>query len=534
MKTNRLFLLRMPKDKKPGLTLRLGLTVILLLPCLLVLSALDVFASGSDELIIAKPFGPSVKGPDPAKGSNGWYTNEAGVTETLFVLDFEMNLKPHLVTAFKNISPLLWEITLRKGIRFHDNSPLNAPAVKWSLDRIIDDKSKLFNIRIQKMLDIKTITVKDNDILVFETHKPNAAFLYGLTSPGTGIISPGSSKEKIYGTGPFVLEKVIPKEQMSVCRFDGYWGVKAKLAKVHLKTIRNPSTRMLAFEAGQVDVVTNFPENDLKRIASRKDIRMYHQPTNRLCFFFVRVADGPLADSRVRKAINYAINRQELIDTVLGGVGGQVGASVFPGSLPWRNRNLQPYPYDPDKALKLLFEAGAKDSDGDGILEMGGQPLLLNMWTYEGRASLKPVLELIQAQLHKVGIVTKLKVTQKGSPINQAMRKGEVHLNLQMWNVAPQGDPDFFISNVFTGRAGSNFMGYHNPELDELARIGKVTFDPQERKRIYDRIQKIIYDDSPVIVLFDKSMVSVAYDYVQNYRIHPAEKYLLTPELSRK
>lgn len=528
MKENFHFLLLMQKYKK------LGLVIIPILLFSQVLAATGIFASGSDKLIIGKPFGPSAKGPDPAKGSNGWYTNEAGVTETLFVLDFEMNLKPWLAAASKSTSPLTWEIKLKKGIRFHDNTQMNAAAVKLSLDRIIDEKSEVFNIRLQKMLNIKTLAAKDNDTLVFETHKPNAAFLYYLTSPGTGIVSPGSNGEKIYGTGPFVLEKVIPKEQMIVSRFEGYWGAKAKLAKAHLKIIRNPSTRMLAFEAGQLDLVTNFPENDLKRITSRNDVRIYHQTTNRLCFFFVRVADGPLADWRIRKAINYAINRQELVDTVLGGVGGQVGASVFPATISWCHRSLQPYPYAPDKALKLLTEAGAKDSDGDGILEIDGRPLFLNMWTYEGRASLKPALELIQAQLHRVGIITKLKVTQKGSPINQAMRKGEVHLNLQMWNVAPQGDPDFFISNVFTSRAGSNFMGYHNPELDELTKKGKVTFDPKKRKTIYDRIQKIIYDDSPVIVLFHKSMVSVAYDYVQNYRIHPAEKYLLTPRLYRK
>lgn len=521
------FLLLMPKNKK------FGSTLLLFLLFSIVLAAINVFASGSDELTIAKPFGPSIKGPDPAMGSNGWYTSEAGVTETLFVLDFEMNLKPWLVEEFKNIGPLIWEIKLKRGILFHDNRALNATAVKWTLDRIIDDNSETFNIRMQKMLDIRAINVKDTYTLVIETNKPNAAFLYYLTSPCTGIISPASGKGKIYGTGPFVLEKVVPEEKMIVSRFDGYWGGKAKLAKVNLQIISNPSTRMLAFEAGQLDVATNFPENDVDRISSRKDVRVYQEPTNRLCFFFVRVADGLLADPRIRKAINYAINRQEIVDTVLAGVGGQLGASVFPETIPWSNRNLEPYPYDPDKAAELLAEAGAMDSNGDGILEMAGQPLSLNMWTYEGRASLKPILELIQAQLLRVGVITNLKVTKTGSPINQAMRKGEVNLSLQMWNAAPEGDPDFFISNVFTSNAGSNFMGYQNPELDELAEKGKITFDPEERKTIYNRIQKIIYDDSPMIVLFYKSMISVAYDYVEGFQIHPAEKYILTPDLGR-
>jgi peptide/nickel transport system substrate-binding protein len=493
-----------------------------------------ISASQSDELIIAKPFGPSIKGPDPALGSNGWYTSEAGVTETLFVLDPEMNLKPWLAAEYKNISPLIWEIRLKDGILFHDKTPVNTAAVKWCIERIIDKGSSAFNIRTQKMLDIRTIKIKDSRTLIFETNRPNAAFLYYLTSPGTAIISTGSSRKNVFGTGPFVLEKVIPKEKMTVSRFDDYWGSRAKLSRVQLNIISNPATRMLAFEAGQLDIATNFPENDVKRLSSRKDIQIHSKPTNRLCFLFTRVADGPLKDLKMRMALNYAINRQELIDTILAGVGGHAGASIFPETLPWCNRDLQPYPYDQDMAKSLLKEAGAVDSNKDGILEIDGKPLVLNMWTYEGRASLKPVLELIQAQLNRVGIQTNLKVTKTGSPINQAMRRGNVNLNLQMWNSAPEGDPDYFISNVFKSNAGSNFMGFKNKELDELTEKGKTTFDPAERKIIYDRIQEIIYNESPVIVLFYKTMISAVYDHVGGFRIHPAEKYLLTPDLYHK
>ncbi len=190
--------------------------------CLLVIisSGSDIFASEPDELIIVKPFGSSAKVPDPAKGSDGWYMSEAGMTETLFVLDFDMNLKPWLAESFKNISPLTWEIRLRKGVRFHDNTLMDASAVTWSVDRLINEKSEVFNKRMQGLLDIRTLTVRDSHTLIFETSKPNAAFLYDLTSPETAIISPGSNKDKIYGTGPFVSDKVIPNEQMIVSGFD--------------------------------------------------------------------------------------------------------------------------------------------------------------------------------------------------------------------------------------------------------------------------------------------------------------------------
>ena len=515
---------------------KLFLAILHILPAAVVMVLLGfstLLAADTNQMIIATPFGPSIAVPDPAKGANGWYTNEAGVTETLFVLDFDMVVTPWLVDKYRHISPLVWEIELKNGIRFHDHTPLNAQAVKWSLWRMIDETGKAFNKRVQRMLDIKSITVKDKLRLRFETRQPNAAFLYDLTSPDTAIVSPGSNAQNVVGTGPFRLAEVIPKEQMILSRFDGYWGEKAELEKIFLKVIRNPATRMLAFEANQLDVATYFPENDAVRIASRKDVKIVHQPTNRLCFFFVRVQDGPLADVRIRKAINHAIDRQQIVQMVLVGIGGEACASIFPKTLPWSNQNLVPWPHDPDKASALLAQAGATDSDGDGILEIAGRPLVLNMWTYETRAALKPTLELVQAQLAKVGIATRLKVTRKGSPINQAMQKGDVHLNLQMWNTAPNGDPDFLISGIFTADAGSNFMGYRNEEVDELAKKGKVTFDPEKRKRIYDRIQQIIFDECPVIVLFHKSMVSAIRHDVKNYRIHPAEKYLVTPQLGR-
>jgi len=485
-------------------------------------------ASGPGELIAAVPFGPSVGVPDPARGYNGWYTSEAGVTETLLGLDFSMRLEPRLAESWENIDPLRWRIILKKEIRFHDGAPLDAGAVKRSFTRIIDERSGVFNKRLQELLDIESIAVGDDRTLIFETRRPNAAFPYYLTSPGTGIVGPGSEGGRIHGTGPFRLGKVIPDEETAVTAFGGYWGGKPRLARARLKIIRNPLTRMLAFEAGQVDLAVGFPENDVERLRTRKDVKILHGLTTRLCFFFVRVGDGPLADPRIRRALNYAIDRREIVNTVLAGIGGEPAGAVFPPILPWSNVNLEPYPYDPDRALKLLAEAGAADGDGDGVLEIDGRPLVLNMWTYEGRASLKPTLELIQDQLRRVGIASRIKITKKGSPINQAMKRGEVHLNLQMWNVAPQGDPHYFISNVFTAGAVSNFTGYRNPELDALTRKGKTTFDTEKRKKIYDCIQEIIFEESPVIVLFYKSMVTAARTGVKNYRIHPAENRLLT------
>ena len=111
----------------------------------------------SNELVMAMPFRPSVKVVDPAQSSNGWYTNEAGVTETLFILDFGLNLTPWLAESYKNPTPLAWKIKLKQGVRFHDNSSFDAAAVQWTLNRIIDNNSPVFNKRLHGLLDIKKL-----------------------------------------------------------------------------------------------------------------------------------------------------------------------------------------------------------------------------------------------------------------------------------------------------------------------------------------------------------------------------------------
>ena len=519
-----------PLPAGPGLIARPGRAII----CM-VLWLWACVALAAEPFTIAKPFGPTGKSLDPAKGSNGWYASEAGITETLFALDFNMVLTPWLAKGFKNLSPVLWQIDLKENICFHSGAPLTAQAVKHALERLIDVKSDGFNKRIQVLLDIKEIKVTGDYSLTVETRQPNAGFIYNLTSPETAMVD--LFDKKISGTGPFQLKKVIANEKTVVTAFKDYWGGAPRLQKAELFVIKNPVSRMLAFESGKIDVAVNFPELDALRLMKKgngaKGI-IKHQPTARLCFFFVRTKDGPLADPKIRKALNFAIDRRQILDAVLGSIGGEVGASVFPRVLPWCDKDLSFYPYDLKKAAALLDSAGAKDLNGDGIREKDGKPLHLEMWTYEARASLKPTLELIQSQLAQVGISTGLRVTKKGSPINQAMRQGRVHLNLQMWNTAPQGDPDAFLSDVFMTGARSNFMGYSNPKLDQLLKEAKICFDPARRKGLYNQAQKIIYEQSPAIVIFHKSMVTAMSKKVTGYRIHPAEKYLLTQTLGKE
>ncbi|MFH0924796.1 MAG: ABC transporter substrate-binding protein [bacterium] len=488
--------------------------------------------ANNGEINIATPFGFSTVNLDPAQGWNGWYCNEAGITETLFMLDRDMNLKPLLAESYNNISPNIWAVSLKKNIKFHDGSPVTTETVKWSIERIIHKESKYFNERIQNFLDIKSIKLIDDYTVQFETISPNAPFIYYLAEPGTGIISPSGTDDKIYGTGPFMVENLKPKEELTVIRNTQYWGDAPKFSRVHFKYVTNPQTRMLAFESGQVDMAFSFPENDVKRLKSNKDMNSIYSPTNRLCFFFVQTKSGPLKSPLIRKALNYAIDRQEIVNTVLAEIGGEAAYSIYPRYSIWSNKNLSPYCYDPNLARQLLKKADVKDKNKDGLLELDDKPIVLNMWTYESRPALKLTLELIQDQLKRIGIASKIRITQNSTSINEAMKKGEVDLNLQMWNVLPQGDPHSFVSSIFISDSEMNIMGYKNNELEAIIKKGKTSFDLQKRRDIYNRIQKIANEDLPVIPLFHKSMVVAMHNNIKNFRIHPAEFYLLNSMIS--
>ena len=488
-------------------------------------------AAGDNELRIGFSWGPSSNPPDPAKGWDGWYMNEFALTETLMVLDFDQNLTPKLAESCTNIEPTVWEVRLRKGITFHDGSALNAQAVKASFERMMDESKPTFNKRMRGLLSLKQITVKDDYTLWFETEKPMASFAYKLADPVTGVVSPNSGDKGVYGTGPFKFVSMSPNEKLEAERYDGYWGKKAGLSKITCIFNKDPQAKMLAFEAGDLDVINQIPEMDVQRLEGDSRFRIMHRETNRLCFLIPRIKAGPLSNPDILNALNYAIDRREIVEVVLSGVGGVAGIGVFPTVLPWHNANLQAYPYDKAKAAELLKKAGAKDSDGDGFLEFNGEPIKLRIWTYEGRPALRPTAELIQDQLKRVGIDSKIRVSKSTATCEEAIGKGEAEFVLYMANSAPQGDPDYFVTTYFDHTSLFDFNGYHNPEVEKLAEQGRTTFNYEKRKDIYDKIQDITFRENALLVVFYKARVTAVWDYVKNYRIHPAEVYVITPDI---
>lgn len=486
--------------------------------------------AGEKTLRVAIPFGPKSSVPDPRARQNGWLSNRAGVSETLIGLGYDMTMQPRLAESFENVSPTEWRVKLRPGVKFHDGSVMTAADVKASFEKIDVEGHPGHNPRLSRLLGIEEIVVEDDQTLLFKTKKPSSAFLWSLTEPSAAVLKKGTEELPLIGTGPYIFVSAETEKRYETRKFADYWGGEPKLDHIVMDALSDPSVAALALQAGDVDLVTNYPEPDFAKLKEEGKGQLFAAPTTRLFFFQVRTADGPLANKALRQAISLGLDRETIVKASLSGVGGEKANAIFPGTMAsWANTGLS-LDYDPAKAAALLDEAGIKDTNGNGIRELDGEDISLKLRSYEGRAALRPTLEITQAMLQKLGINAEIAMAEYDAN-NEALKAGDIDMHLQAWGTAPLGDPNYFPSTLVESGVSYNFSGYSNPELDELLVKGRKSFDDEVRKSHYDRIQEIINEDLPLIPVFHKTQVSVGNGKVEGFQIHPAETYFVTVDL---
>ena len=486
-------------------------------------TAVPAFAQDG-SLTVSVGFGPTAEIPDPRASYNGWMSNQTGVTETLMGIDYEMNLYPRLAEGIEQSSPTTWRVTLREGLTFHDGSPVTAQAVIDAVAPISDEEHPGHNARIASLLDLAGMSTDGDSVVVFETNSPNAAFPWTLSEPGIAILGAPTDEFPINATGPFIFKEAVPEQLYRVEANTDYRLGTPGLEEVRVVVSTNPSTAALAFEAGEVDLVINYPETDFERI-QETGAQGFAAPTARLYFYTVNAASGPMADPLIRQAVSYAIDRDGIVQAALSGVGGEPAGTVYPEGTSWAADI--PATYDPARAEELLAEAGAVKEGGKWML--GGAPLEIDIVTYSSRAALPPTAELTQAFLSAIGVQANITIGEWGAS-NDAIAAGDADLFLQAWVTTPQGDPGAVLETLLRSDGGSNAGKYANARLDELLDQGRLTFDHDGRKAIYDEVQQIIASEAAMIPVFHVSQTNVGVPGLTGYRVHPTETYWITHE----
>lgn len=487
-------------------------------------------AAQEGSLTIAYHSGPANEAPDPRARQFGWLSNQMGVTETLMGLDHDMQLYPRLAEGIEQTSPTTWRVTLRAGVTFHDGSPVTAQSVIDSLTPISEEGHPAHNPRMVNLLDLAGMTTDGDRIVIFETNAPNAAFPWTLTEPGVVVLGEISEAFPINATGPFIFREAVTDQFYRVEANPSYRDGPPALAEATIRKMTDPAAAALAFEAGEIDLVINYPETDYERILST-GAQGYAAPTTRLFFYGLNVKNGPLSNPLIRRAVSLAIDRQGIVDAVLGGVGGVSAGAIFPQAMTSWAADIAPV-YDPVEAERLLAEAGAVKQGGQWTLN--GEPLTIRIVTYSSRAALPPSAELTQAYLNAIGLGATVTIGEYGAN-NEAIGNGTADMHLQAWGTAPQGDPSYFPAATLAGSGyvtGGNVGGYENPELDKLLKEGQETFDEAKRKEVYMSIQELIAEDAGLIPVFHANQTSVGRKGLSGFRVHPAETYWLDTGVS--
>jgi peptide/nickel transport system substrate-binding protein len=449
------------------------------------------------------------------------------VFETLVDVDRQGNPVPLLAESWDaSDDGLVYTIRLRDGIKFHDGTPFDAKAAKFALEWSMNNGAPY-----GKYVD--GVDVVDDHTIKVRFKEYYYPFLIDLASEfRSKIVSPtavnpawdtGGKLEKFIGTGPFKLVEYVKDQYAVLERNDDYWGTKPKLEKVIWKTIPDPHALVMALKTGDVDIIgapehhSAVPYEEVPKLQAEKDIKVTWQSYGRFQVIRFNCFVEPLDDIRVRKAINYVVDRETMVKELFAGIAEPANLPMCPW-FKYGPAGIKGYEYDPEKAKALLEEAGWIDTDGNGIREKDGKELAIDLLIPQGEANADAVAVYLQSELKKVGI--KLNIISMESSAAWAKKKeGEYMMFVHHSGCIPWAPQGVLWQEHYT-KAGQ-FKHYHSDELDTLIEKVYSTTDDTKRDEYYQQIWRILNDEAAQLPLYDIVKVVAYRDCVKGYEHSP-------------
>ena len=455
--------------------------------------------------------------------------------------------------AAKKIVPALadkWDVSadgltytfhLRPNVQFQttdDFKPtraLNADDVVFTFERMLDENNPWHKVagpsgfpHAQSMglvKLIKSVSKVDDNTVKFELNEPNATFVSILSMGFASIYSAEYADQllkagkqldlnaKPVGTGPFVL-KSYTKD--SIIRYDvnpAYWGPKPKIDRLIYAITPDATVRAQKVKAGECQIALSPKPQDVADAKTNKSLKVVETPAFMTAFVALNTQKKPLDNPKVRQALNLAFDRTTYLKTVFDNTA-LPATNPYPPNTWSYDKSIQPWPYDVEKAKKLLADAGL------------GNGFTTTIWVRPNGSVLNPNpkagAELLQADFAKIGVKADVKVIEWGELIKEA-KQGE-HDTLFMGWAGDNGDPDNYLSPLFSCNAvksGINFARYCDPQLDKLIADGKATPDQAKRAKAYEAAQKIIHDQALWIPLGYPTATAITRTDVSGYSVSP-------------
>jgi len=432
------------------------------------------------------------------------------VAEYLVYRDQDMNIIPGLATSWSVADDgVTWTFELREDVTFHDGTPFNAEAVIANFDRWDDPNlrnSTLVGIVGPALVEYEAI---DEHTLQVTADRPRSGFLGMLSGWGVQIVSPAAFEEfgndnlgtNQVGTGPFSVESMVPGETLVLARNDDYWGGAPLLEQVTFQTIAEPAARTAALVAGEVDMSIDVEASQLANLESGDGIEFLEQVGISEEFIDINVTRESLDDPRVRQALNYAINMDEVAEVAFGG-----NLAPFQGPVPPMlhepDPSIEVFEHDPDRARELLEEAGVSD-------------LQLSLQFFPG-ATYQRFAELLQSQLGEVGVQLELNRLEPAL-MEEAFLAGDFDLQFNGLSNS-SGDPWQFFQTMLVTEASNN-IGHTG--FDEITPEIGAELDEAALDALIDEAFEIYFEEAPYLATHSPIQVYALRDNVQGFVTYP-------------
>jgi peptide/nickel transport system substrate-binding protein len=418
------------------------------------------------------------------------------IFEPLMLRDRDMVLQPVLALSWEAVDEFTWEFVLRQDVTFHSGAPFDAEAVKFSFERMFSPDTTTTH-RAVNDIPLDHVEVVDEYTVRVITTKPTVLMPHFLRTvlmiDPTVYTSNQPLNTQASGTGPYRFESWVRDSGVELRANTEYWGGTSAIAEVAFRPIPENSTRVAELLTGAVDLIVNVPPDDLAAIETSSTTAAISLG-GRDVFIGLRADKAPFDDVRVRQAVNFAVDRDAINQAVLGGYGELYGSVVMP---PNDSPNVEPYPYDPERARELLAEAGYPNG------------LEITLQTPNGRY-LKDVeaAQAVGAYLDMVGIKTRVEVLEWSVFSNAWQTKGTQEmflLGLGGW-FDGQGELTWL-------RDTTSNSGWVNEEFEAGFQQLAGTFDLTEREALIHRLDELAFAEAPWLFLWRQpSLYGVASD----------------------
>jgi len=476
----------------------------------------DDTEAASQELIYASTADP--KGLSPIDTNDSPSSNViVQIYEPLFRLNPEtMEPEPLLAESYETPDENTWVIHLKEGITFHDGTPLNAEAVKYTFDTIKDPERAA--PRASLLDPISEIEVQDDYTVVLKTDEPYGPMLAALSHSNASIVSPTADQEgdinrNPVGTGPFVFEDWVEGDSVTLTRNEDYWREPADLEKVTLKVVPEYSTAISMLETGEVNFIDNIPSDHLSRLESMNGVQVDVNEGTRISYLMFNTEKTPYDELEFRQAVAHAIDQESYV-AQLNGLGVHNESIIGPNVFGYNEEAQEhSYEYNPEKAQQIIEENGYAD-----------QPITI---LAANRDNYLKMAEIVQQQLTDVGLTVEIETMEWASFLDTT-RAGDFEVSFSGWANSTADGSELLYPNLHSDNIGaSNSARFNNPEFDQLVEESRETVDQEVRKEKLHEANVLAIEEAPWVVMEHGSVTAANDDAINGLVVNPMGQWEL-------